>query len=252
MAFTAYRTWTVGAVLTAAQLNEQVRDNGNADAVATVTTAGDMLYATAANTLARLAAGAQGAVPYMGATSVPAWLAPGTSGQVLKSQGAAANPAWGSTSQITTVRKTAETQVKNNNTTLVTDDALVKAMLANEVWAFLWVIYTTGPAAAGWKAVIDTPASPTNVFVVAHGAQDPNTHLMAVATTDAGALQNPFSGSELMAGGGASAGGLALIFARIANGANAGNAALQWAQNNATVGDTKVKTGSFLLCWQES
>jgi hypothetical protein len=29
MAFTAFRTWTVGEVVTAAQLNEQLRDNGN-------------------------------------------------------------------------------------------------------------------------------------------------------------------------------------------------------------------------------
>ena len=30
MAFTAYRTWVTGEVVTAAQLNEQIRDNGNA------------------------------------------------------------------------------------------------------------------------------------------------------------------------------------------------------------------------------
>ena len=30
MAFTAFRTWVTGEVVTAAQLNEQIRDNGNA------------------------------------------------------------------------------------------------------------------------------------------------------------------------------------------------------------------------------
>lgn len=37
---------------------------------------------------------AQGYIPYMSATGVISWLAPGTSGYVLKTQGAAANPAW--------------------------------------------------------------------------------------------------------------------------------------------------------------
>lgn len=38
---------------------------------------------------------AQGYIPYMSATGVISWLAVGTSGQVLVTQGASANPAWG-------------------------------------------------------------------------------------------------------------------------------------------------------------
>lgn len=37
---------------------------------------------------------AQGYIPYMSATGVISWLAVGTSGQILKTQGAGANPAW--------------------------------------------------------------------------------------------------------------------------------------------------------------
>ncbi len=42
--------------------------------------------------------GAQGSVAYIGASGVPALLAPGTSGQFLKTQGASANPTWGTAS----------------------------------------------------------------------------------------------------------------------------------------------------------
>lgn len=57
-----------------------------------MTTRGDMIYRDA-NGVQRLAVGAQGSVPYANAND-PAWLAPGTSGQFLKTQGAAANPIW--------------------------------------------------------------------------------------------------------------------------------------------------------------
>lgn len=57
MAYTAPRTWVVGEVLTAALLNTHLRDNLLETAVAKATTAGDTVYATAANALARLGIG---------------------------------------------------------------------------------------------------------------------------------------------------------------------------------------------------
>lgn len=65
-----------GALVTAAQLNQDIRDNGLASAVAVSTTAGDLTYATAANTLARLGLG--------------------TAGQVLKVNAGATAPEWSS------------------------------------------------------------------------------------------------------------------------------------------------------------
>ena len=57
---------------------------------------GDILISnTAATGWIRLAKGSQGATLYMNAND-PAWLAPGTNGQVLTSGGAGANPAWAS------------------------------------------------------------------------------------------------------------------------------------------------------------
>jgi hypothetical protein len=56
MAWTTPKTWTAGAKLLAAELNTHVRDNLNAINVGT--TAGDVLYYTAAATPARLGIGA--------------------------------------------------------------------------------------------------------------------------------------------------------------------------------------------------
>ena len=63
MAWTAPRTWVVGEVVTAALGNVHWRDNLLQTAPALVTTKGDIVVATAANTIARLAVGANNRVP---------------------------------------------------------------------------------------------------------------------------------------------------------------------------------------------
>lgn len=73
MAWTAPRTWVTGETVTAALMNAHVRDNLLETAAATVTTAGDLAYADAANSMgSRLAIGS---VPAVLATtgSAPAW-----------------------------------------------------------------------------------------------------------------------------------------------------------------------------------
>lgn len=77
MAWTAPRTWVAAEVVTAAIMNTHVRDNQLETAVAKVTTAGDTIYATAANTLARLPIGVAKAVytTNSGATA-PQWTGP--------------------------------------------------------------------------------------------------------------------------------------------------------------------------------
>lgn len=58
MAWTAPRTWVTSEVVTAAKLQPHIRDNFLTQDVAQVTTAGDLVYASAANALTRLAIGA--------------------------------------------------------------------------------------------------------------------------------------------------------------------------------------------------
>ena len=72
MAWTAPRTWVTAEVVTAALMNTHVRDNLLETASAKVTTAGDLVYATAANALTRLGIGA--ATQFLvGGASVPVW-----------------------------------------------------------------------------------------------------------------------------------------------------------------------------------
>ena len=76
MGWTAPRTWTTSELVTAAIMNTHVRDNLLETAPAKVIAAGDIVYATAANALARLAIGAarQVLATNSGATA-PEWVA---------------------------------------------------------------------------------------------------------------------------------------------------------------------------------
>jgi len=71
MAWTAPRTWVTAEVVTAALMNTHVRDNLLQTAPAIVTTAGDFVYATAANTIARLPAGTTG--QFLRGATTPSW-----------------------------------------------------------------------------------------------------------------------------------------------------------------------------------
>lgn len=73
MAFTSPMTAVTGATFTAAQFNTHVRDNLNALWV--VTAAGDIVYATGSDTLARLAKPSVDSLLEMGSSGVPSWLA---------------------------------------------------------------------------------------------------------------------------------------------------------------------------------
>jgi hypothetical protein len=72
LAWTTPLTWVASQLVTAAQLNTHLRDNMNETAVAKVTTAGDTVYATGPNALARRAIGGTGTV-YQVSGGVPTW-----------------------------------------------------------------------------------------------------------------------------------------------------------------------------------
>jgi hypothetical protein len=75
MAFTTPRTWSTGEVVTAALLNAQIKGNMDLSAPAIMTTAGDIIYASGANTPARLAkdTNATRVLTNTGTSNVPAW-----------------------------------------------------------------------------------------------------------------------------------------------------------------------------------
>ena len=126
MAWTAPTDRITGDIVTAAQWNALLGATGDMSLTATgiVTTQGDTVYATAANTLARLAKGtAYQALAMNAGATAPSWqasptsvltttgdllyasgantlarLAAGTSGYLLQSSGAGSAPAWASVS----------------------------------------------------------------------------------------------------------------------------------------------------------
>jgi hypothetical protein len=75
LAFTTPRTWTTGEVVTAALLNAQIKGNMDLSAPAILTTAGDIIYASGANTPARLAKDTNSTrvLTNTGSSNVPAW-----------------------------------------------------------------------------------------------------------------------------------------------------------------------------------
>jgi len=76
MTWTAPRTWVTGETVTAALMNTHLRDNLLETCPATVTTAGDMVYADAANSMgSRLPIGSAGSL-LVSSGSAPVWRAP--------------------------------------------------------------------------------------------------------------------------------------------------------------------------------
>jgi hypothetical protein len=75
MAWTTPRSWTTGEVVTAALLDAQIKGNMDLTAPAIMTTAGDIIYASGANTPARLAkdANATRVLTNTGTSNIPAW-----------------------------------------------------------------------------------------------------------------------------------------------------------------------------------
>lgn len=87
MSWTAPRTWTVGEIVTAAQLNAHVRDNLLETSAATVTTAGDLAYADAANSMgSRVGIGAANSL-LVSTGSAPVWRTPATDSSTSSGSG---------------------------------------------------------------------------------------------------------------------------------------------------------------------
>lgn len=80
MSWSAPKTWTAGAVLTAAEMNQYVRDNFLETCPATAQAAGDLIYADAANSMGgRLAIGSVNS-HLVSTGSVPVWRQMGNDG----------------------------------------------------------------------------------------------------------------------------------------------------------------------------
>ena len=216
MAWTAPRTWTTGEIVTAAHMNTHVRDNLLESAPAKATTAGDVFYATAANTIARLGIGA--------------------AGQALLVNAGATAPFWGAAVPLVT-RRTADGPISTGDTVLDNDGVLLQAVLANEVWHLNAVLKVSANAAGGLKLGLSAPTG-TTAFAVAYGLLEDNTLL---ADANDGIIGDA-DGLKLL-----NAIVVATLEAIVIVGGTAGTIHLQTSQYNSSVFDTRLLTGSTLI-----
>jgi len=201
-----------GETVTAALLNTHIRDNLLETSAATVTTAGDIAFADAANSMgSRLAIGADNTT--------------------LISNGSA--PTW-AVSSVVVVKQADETI--NSSTSLQDDDELLWAMGANESWAFVCHLLFTGTAGGDFK--IDW-----------QGPTDFTCDYNWGATFNIGDTISLFGGGDESSGpaatGAAASKRQVNIMGSFETHGTAGNARLRWAENAAT-GNLTVHEGSML------
>lgn len=190
--------------------------------------------------VAGLADGTDGELITWSSTGVAAVVAVGTSGQVLTSNGVGAAPTFqagggGSSKTFAKIVKGADETV-NNSSTLQDDDELTTSLNANKEYGFLVTIWTVSNTTADFKYAFPLNGN-TGVKILGGFNSSPaiGTDSMDTSTTIG------TSTAELSLG----------IIGHITTGGSAGAFTLQWAQNTATVVDTKVLKGSTMLVWEE-
>lgn len=82
--------------------------------------ANDLIIASSATQLGRVAAAARGAVLHAGASGLATWLAAGTSGYILTAQGAGADPVWAANTTTPSLARDVSAAVVENTTTETT------------------------------------------------------------------------------------------------------------------------------------
>lgn len=126
---------------------------------------------------------------------------------------------------------------RNNTAALADDPHLTVAIEANKNYAVLvWLTYTS-PAAADFLCDVNHPA-----------ASNANRRTSGNVTSGGGA-SSALAGDVTHATTDGTQHGLA-ITGSINNGANAGNITVRWCQAIATVADTFLHAGSFILVWE--
>lgn len=197
---------------------------------------GDLLVGTAADTVARLAAGADGTF-LVADSSVAAGLkfaagpeAGVTDHGALTGLGDNDHPQY---LRGSTVRKSADEAVVTN-TTLQNDDELLAALAANKDYAFQLDLHVTSDLSPDFKVAITVPTGATLLW-----------HALGMTTS----APEP-SGPQTVSGTGLlinyNAAGFVRIVGSVRVAATAGNLRLQWAQNTSSGSPTTVKAGSIL------
>lgn len=146
------------------------------------------------------------------------------------------------------VHKTAD-KTLNNEATLENDDHLLMLVGANEVWLIDIYLLYMGNTTAAFNFGLSYPIGCSIHWSIAGAGEDPQANcwgyqtaahngrlLYETETVEFGTASTDETGKHLI-----------LL---VANGANAGNVNLQWAQKTATVGNSTVKANSCIIAHQ--
>lgn len=214
MAYTPLPSVATGDLWSASDHNTYIRANFAAGVPDIFTTAGDMVYGTAADVAARLGIGSTDAILRV-VSGLPAW------------------------SSIMVPKVTAiGTDVTYTSQTTLQDTTMLFAVGANEVWAFLCLLRLAGGSAIGFKMGVNGPASPSAVAIVGLAEKGGAGAVLPAYASAYGQVD-----TSTAAGGST---GLAM-FGRIANGANAGNVVMQGAQGGSSGTPTTLYAGALCL-----
>lgn len=141
------------------------------------------------------------------------------------------------------VRKSADESVTSSDT-LQNDDVLLFAIAANETWVFRFVVFNTSASGTpDIKVAVTVPAA----AAVSYGVIGATVGTASSPVTSMTMEYTATGGTGLAAGIAASELYVLVLEGSVANGANAGNVTLQWAQNTSNGTATTVKVGSTVI-----
>lgn len=218
MAYATPSTRSTGDLITATIWNVNI-NNALLTAPALMTTKGDLVAATAANTPARLGVGANNYV-------------------LTADSGEATGLKWAASSGTThvLVRKTAD-ESTSNDTTLSNDSQLVVPVLANEEWAIDFVIFLAHHATPDFKMDIAVPTSSTGMESI-QKIIDAAVPIASDVTFSFGEVHTVINGStEIMIH----------VHVGIEVAGSSGNVAFRWAQNSSGSDAVTIKEGSYVV-----
>ena len=179
---------------------------------------GDVIAASAADTWARLAVGANDTV-------------------LTADSAQSTGVKWATVTGPSFVRKTADETV-TSSTTLQSDDHLFFAVAASEIWVFDFTLFIVSAAAPDIRIALDVPAGATLKWAIIHEMDNNEVATLSVVTTgdDTSRIYGA-TASETMI----------VVRGIIVNGGTAGNVQLRWAQGTSDATGTTVKENSFLM-----
>lgn len=132
----------------------------------------------------------------------------------------------------------AASEIRASSATLANDSTLQFTMDANTTYVIRMKVYYDTAATPGFKYALSGPATPS-------GVRNARKHISAAApTTLVVASETGYTASTSLPGG--TVGGYIEFDLFVANGANAGAFAFQWAQDTSNASNTIVQLGSYI------